>query len=103
MSILGDAFKDIMPKKEQKPTESKQEMFARLEKELEESKKLWQLEQSNKPIPIKQPKQEETPVIEVSMESRFQILEHNLNVILSEIHDRLSVLEQVYLQNQIKK
>ena len=101
MSILGDAFKDIMPKKEQKKTETKQEMFARLEKELEESKKLWQLEESKKmvkPVEVKEEK-----VMEVPIESKLEILEHNLNVILSEIHERLSVLEQVYLQNQIKK
>ena len=102
MSILGDAFKDIMPKKEQKKTETKQEMFTRLEKELEESKKLWQMEESKKmvkPVEVKEEK-----VMEVPIESKLEILEHNLNAVFSEINERFIALERGYinLDNKIE-
>jgi hypothetical protein len=96
MSLIGDAFKDIMPKKQAKKEETREERLLRMRLEID--KELNQLPKFTVPTP---------PVEEVvvPIESRLEVLEHNLSVIFQDIDEkfkdfeaRLTIVERVMLK-----
>jgi hypothetical protein len=106
MGLIGDAFKDIMPKKEAKKEETREEKLLKLRAEIDKELELPKFKEPEIP-PMAQSVKE---TIEVPLESRISVLEHNLSVIFQDIDnkfkendERLQVLEHFLLKELKEK
>lgn len=99
MSWIIDAIKEPFTKKEDKKAETKEDKL----KEIEELKKMIEKEEQKlktseikvvnvEEIPLP-PKFEEEQEIEVTTEQRLQILEQNINVVITDLHTRITAIE----------
>lgn len=100
MGLVQDAFKDAFSgfggKKDmkQKKEETALDKVERLERELQEERARIL---NSMPKPPEPPKEDHYQAM--SVDSRLDVLEHNINTILTEFNERLTNLERAIIKN----
>jgi len=98
MSIIKDAFNEIMPKKKDKDSSQTVVQQPQQKSDLERLHELKsEIEQKIEAVKPKEP--EKLPEIEVPMETKVQVLEHNMLAVMNEFDDRVRAIEQFLIRN----